>query len=146
MLIRGASTSTLTGLAFTSTVIYLPQRFQAVNDSTPVESGIKILTVLLVSAFGATVSGLVLSKRNICSYLIILGTSLQLIGLGLHSSLPTTVSISTASYGYQVILGMGLGTTLSSSFILARIEVERKDIGKSPCYPETPLIAAISPY
>lgn len=122
-------TSFLTGMAFTSIVVYLPQRFQAVNNLSPVKSGINILPVLLISALGATASGLVLSKWNICSYLIIAGNALQLIGLALQSSLPTTAVIPAAAYGYQAILGLGLGTTLSASFILARIEVRREDIG-----------------
>lgn len=117
------------GLAFTSVVVYLPQRFQAVNNLSPVKAGINVLPVLLVSAFGATFSGLILSRRNLCSYLIIFGNALQVVGLGLHSALPTNPAIATASYGYRAILGLGLGTTLSSSFVLARIEVRRSDIG-----------------
>jgi hypothetical protein len=124
-------TSFLTGLSFTSTVVYLPQRFQAVNALSPVKAGINILPVLVVSALGATVSGLVLGKKNICSYLVLMGNSLQLIGLGLQSSLSASDIIPAASYGYQAILGLGLGTSLSSSFILARIEVPRAIIAST---------------
>nr|POE72010.1 efflux pump fus6 [Quercus suber] len=104
------------------------RRFQAVNGLSPVKAGVSILPVLLVSAFGATVSGVLLSKRNLCSYFIIAANCLQLIGLGLLSSLPTSAPIPTVGYVYQTILGLGLGTALTSSFVLARIEVDRKDI------------------
>jgi len=111
-------------------VVYLPQRFQAVNDLSPVTAGIRICPALVVSAFAATATGFVLSKKNICSYMMIAGTALQLLGLGLQSSLPTSAAVPPAAYGYQAVLGLGLGTSLIASFVLARIEVRREDIGK----------------
>lgn len=116
-------------MTFTSIVVYLPQRFQAVNDFSPVRSGVNILPVLLISAFGATLSGLLLGTRNVCSYLIVAGNALQLAGLGLLSTLSTEATIPATAYGFQAVLGFGLGTTLSASFILARIEARREDIG-----------------
>lgn len=110
-------------------MVYLPQRFQAVNDLSPVKAGIQILPVLLVSAFGATFAGVLCSKRNVCAYLVIGGSALQLVGLGLHSALPTSAAIPAAGFGYQAVLGLGLGTLLSASFVLARLEVRRADIG-----------------
>lgn len=87
--------------------------------------------MLLVSAFGAVLAGFVCSKVNICSYVIIAGSALQLVGLGLQSALPTDPKIPVASYGYQAVLGFGLGTLLSASFVLARFETRRADIGTS---------------
>nr|POE51900.1 putative box c/d snorna protein [Quercus suber] len=123
-------TSFLTGLTFTSIVVYLPQRFQAVNGLSPVRAGINILPFLLVSAFGAILSGVVLSRRNLCSYFIISANCFQLLGLGLLSSLPTSAHIPSVGYVYQAILGFGTGTALISSFVLAKTEVERIDIGR----------------
>ena len=71
-----------------------------------------------------------MGKVNLGAWITLLGNALQIIGLGLSSTVPTDASIPASSYGYQAIVGMGLGTSLSGSFLLARIEVSRIDIGK----------------
>lgn len=114
----------------TSVVVYLPQRFQSANGLSPVDAGLKLIPILVVSAAGSMAAGVILSKGNICAYLIILGTAFQLLGLGLYSSLPVTIEIPTVAYVYQAILGWGIGSTFSASFVLARIEVDRANIGK----------------
>lgn len=115
---------------FTSNVVYLPQRFQFVNDLSPVEAGIKILPLLLVSAGGNLVGGFIMGKVNLGAWITLVGNALQIIGLGLSSTVPTDAGIPASSYGYQAVLGMGLGTSLSGSFLLARIEVSKVDIGE----------------
>lgn len=126
-------TAFLTGIIFSSIVIYLPQRFQTVNGFSPIQAGERVLPFLLVSAFGATFSGVALSKKStFCSAFIMAGTALQVLGLGLHSSLSTSMEVPAVEYVYQAILGMGTGSVLSATFFLARIEIPRReDIGES---------------
>lgn len=113
-------------------MIYLPQRFQAVNALSPVDAGEKVLPFLLVSAFAAVFSGVTLSKKNWCSYYLIAGTSFQVLGLALQSTLPTSVEVPRIAYFYQALLGIGTGTSLLASFVLARIEIPHKEhIGMS---------------
>ncbi|PYH89868.1 hypothetical protein BO71DRAFT_388742 [Aspergillus ellipticus CBS 707.79] len=56
------------------------------------------------------------------------GVSLQLIGLGLMGTLPTTGTIIHAQYGYQVLLGLGFGLTLRSLVVISRLEVDSTDL------------------
>ena len=74
-----------------------------------------------------------MGKKNLGSWLILLGNVLQLVGLGLSSSVVNSTSIPATAYGYQLILGLGIGTSLGAYFLLARIEVSKKDIGRSLC-------------
>lgn len=77
------------------------------------------------------VSDLIMGKKNVGSWIILLGNVLQLVGLGLSSSMVNSTNIPAAAYGCQAILGLGLVASLSASFLLARIEVSKRDIGKS---------------
>lgn len=71
-----------------------------------------------------------MGKVNLGAWITLVGNALQIIGLGLSSTVPTDAGIPASSYGYQAVLGMGLGTSLSGSFLLARIEVSKVDIGE----------------
>ena len=113
------------------TIINLPQRFQIVNGLSPVDAGIRMLPLLLVSACGAGIAGAIASKKNVSWHILVLSNALQVLGLGLMSSLPSTEAIPKDQYGFQAILGMGFGLGLSSLFIVTRVEVEDDDLGES---------------
>ncbi|KAL8995318.1 MAG: hypothetical protein Q9169_004922 [Polycauliona sp. 2 TL-2023] len=118
----------LTGFPFMVTIIYLPQRFQIENNLSPVDAGVKMLALLLLSAFGAGLAGFICSKKNISWYLLVLSNILQVIGLGLLSSIPNSETVLARQYGYQVILGLGFGLGLTSLVIVSRVEVEEADL------------------
>ncbi|KAI4101558.1 MAG: hypothetical protein L6R37_004884 [Teloschistes peruensis] len=118
----------LTGFPFMVTIIFLPQRFQIENDLSPVDAGVKMLALLLLSAFGAGLAGFICSKKNISWYLLVLSNVLQVIGLGLLSSIPSSETVLARQYGYQVILGLGFGLGLSSLVIVSRVEVDDADL------------------
>lgn len=113
-------------------IIFLPQRFQIENSLSPVEAGVKMLALLLFSAFGAGLPGFICSKKNISWYLLVLSNVLQVIGLGLLSSISSSDTVLARQYGYQVILGLGFGLGLSSLVIVSRVEVDEADLGSSP--------------
>ncbi|KAM7215801.1 Major facilitator superfamily domain containing protein [Rhypophila decipiens] len=126
----GLLTAFIAGFPFMMTIVFLPQRFQLQNGLSPVDAGIRMLALLTLSATGAGLGGIIASQRNISWYILAFSQSLQLIGLGLMSTLPTEAgAVRAEQYGYQVILGLGFGLTLSSLVIVARMEVEAKDVG-----------------
>ncbi len=112
-------------------IINLPQRFQIVNGLSPVDAGIRMLPLLLVSALGAGIPGAIVSKKNVSWHVLVLSNALQVLGLGLMSSLPSTEAVPRDQYGFQAILGMGFGPGLSSLVIMTRVEVEDDDLGTS---------------
>ncbi|KAL8717592.1 MAG: hypothetical protein Q9225_005181, partial [Loekoesia sp. 1 TL-2023] len=118
----------LTGFPFMVIIIFLPQRFQIENNLSPVDAGVKMLALLLLSAFGAGLAGFICSKKNLSWYLLVLSNILQVIGLGLLSSVPTLDTVLARQYGYQVILGLGFGLGLSSLVIVSRVEVCDQDL------------------
>lgn len=103
------------------------------NGLSPVNAGVRMLPLLLLSATGAGLGGIMSKTRNISSHVLVGSLSLQTIGLGLMTTLSTTsTEFSTAIYGFQVILGLGFGLALSCIVIVAQTEVKHDpDVGKS---------------
>ncbi|POR31011.1 Putative MFS-type transporter [Tolypocladium paradoxum] len=105
-----AVTDLLTGFPFMAAIINIPQRLQTVNSTTAIGAGIRLLPLLLLSPVASSLSGLLISKLKVPPlYLLILGGSLQTIGVGLFSSLDSSnLQVPSAQYGYQVYYGLGV--------------------------------------
>ena len=109
-------------------MINLPQRFQAVDGDSPFQAGLRLLPLLLCSPVATAVSGQVVSKLNIPPFYVMLtGASLQVLGIGLASSVG--VDDRTKIYGYEVIMGCSFGTVLVTLLIYVPMVVDRSDMG-----------------
>lgn len=139
------STAFFTGFPFMSTLILLPQQLQLEYGLSPVRAGIHMLALLLLSATGATMGGVLSSNWGISWYLLAGSQALQMIGLGLLSMSPArNGSVPSLLPAYQVILGLGFGLSLSSLTSVVRAEVEQRDDGKLS-YPVRLVSASIAP-
>ena len=114
-------------------IFNIPQRLQTVNSTSAIDAGIRLLPLLLLSPVASATSGLLITKLKIPPlYILILGGSLQTIGVGLFSSLPSSdLQISPAQYGYQVIMGLGFGFNLSTILMMVPMVVDEKDMRRS---------------
>jgi hypothetical protein len=119
-------------------IIYLPQRFQLESGVSPIGAGVRMLAYLLVSSFTAGAASVVYVIKNVLFPMLVVGTGLQVIGLGLMSSLSANGGVPPEQYGYQVILGIGFGLSLSCLPLIGRMQVGPKDHGMS-CYPTSGL-------
>ncbi|KAI1849686.1 hypothetical protein JX266_004635 [Neoarthrinium moseri] len=124
-------TAFFTGFPFTAIVVNIPQRAQAVSGLSPLGAGITLLPLLLASPVATAFSGFLTGSMKIPPfYLIITGTLIQLVGIGLTCSLPTnSTDISRSQYGFQVLIGAGFGLGLTSLLIFARAVVSEDHIG-----------------
>ncbi len=120
-----------TGFPFTVTIINLPQRFEIVNGKSPVDAGIRVLPLLLLSAVGSGVSGAIVSKKNVAFYVLIASNVFEILGTGLLSSLPTSQNVPVQIYPYMAVLGLGFGSSVVSLMVVTRTEVEEEDQGSS---------------
>ena len=109
----------------------IPQRAQAVNGLSPIKAGWALLPLLLSSPLATVVSGVLTSTFNIPpAYLIILGTIIQAVGVGLTISVPFQPgSIPAQQYGYEAVMGVGFGLSLSTVLTLADLVASKKDVG-----------------
>jgi hypothetical protein len=119
-----------TGFPFTSLVVNIPQRFQAVSLSTPTRAGISLLPILLIAPFASGLSGLLAGKFSVPPfYLIITGSILQLLGVGLATTLSSTdLEIQTKMYGFEVLMGLGFGFVLTPLLSLIPMVVAKADM------------------
>lgn len=137
----------LTGFPYFVAVINLPQRFQVVNGDSPIKAGVHLLPLLgsmalskILSAavtfswsnriLGSFIGGAASSKKNNTSPILIFATCLIFLGCGLLSTLSGGREFYKPTYGYQVLLGFGVGLTLSSSTVLTNINSKSEDLGK----------------
>jgi cellobiose-specific phosphotransferase system component IIC len=110
-------------------LINLPQRFQAVNGLSPFEAGIRVLPLLLASPVATAISSQLVTRLNVPPfYLAVMGTALQILGVGLASS--TQADGDRALLGYQAVMGLGFGTTLVTILIYVPFVVDRVDLGE----------------
>jgi hypothetical protein len=121
------------GFPFTSLVVNIPQRFQAVNGTTAQRAGISLLPLLLMTPLASGLSGYLASNQKLRVpplYLVLLGSCLQLIGVGLDSSISTNVTngIQKVQYAYEVLVGIGFGLVLSSLLTLVPMVANKSDI------------------
>ena len=118
----------LLGMPFYAAVVQLPQRFQSVNFTSAERSGILLLPITLLTPVGAMSAGLAIGKKVTAEIALIFGTAVVSIGVGLLSSLPTGLHFSNATYGYEIITGLGLGLATPPYFMLLHSACEEKDV------------------
>ncbi|KAF2499849.1 MFS general substrate transporter [Lophium mytilinum] len=110
-------------------IIELPQRFQAVNGTSASRAGILILALTLFAPVGALTGGALMHKFIAAEYLIIIANVFIVVGIGLVSSLPTTHAFADATFGYEIILGFGVGLSSPPYYFLLATTVDKEDIG-----------------
>lgn len=89
-----------------------------------------MLACLLISSFAAGAASVIYVIKNVLFPFIVVATALQVVGLGLMSSLSSSPEIQPQQYAYQVILGLGFGISLSSLPLIARLQVGPEDHGE----------------
>lgn len=126
----------LVGLFFsggplTIAVIELPQRYQIVNASSPLDAGVKLLAYAAACPVGVVMASMATGRlRFPFITVMLLGTVLQTVGFALLSTLPTYKQDWNGQYGYSVIAGLGTGSTIGSLYMLGPIAVDKKDQGE----------------
>ncbi|KAI1374025.1 drug resistance transporter EmrB/QacA subfamily [Hypoxylon crocopeplum] len=116
-----------TGPPFMTVLINLPQRFQAVDGASAFQAGIHLLPLLLASPVAVAIAGQLATRIQMPPfYVLLFGASMQLLGIGLASSIRFTSG--NAMYGYEVIMGFGFGMGLVSLLIYTPMVVSRADM------------------
>ncbi|GAB1210878.1 hypothetical protein APSETT445_009678 [Aspergillus pseudonomiae] len=119
------------GGAWIVTIFQLPQRFQVVNELSPLQAGIRFIPFTVTAPVGSALSSVVGKAFKIpLVYLVLLASIIQVVGFALLSTLPVSLTINAAQYGYQIIAGFGCGISLSLLILMTPFTVEEQDKGK----------------
>lgn len=114
-------------------MVLIPQRFQVVNDLSAFNAGWRLLALMLCSPLGSVTSGYLVQRIKFPPvYIFLVAAILQTIGLALMGTLSVSdPHVPSAQYAYQVVLGLGIGLTLSSLLIAAPTVIKENDTGMS---------------
>lgn len=92
-----------------------------VNNQNALMAGVRILPMLSACAFGSFLGGALSSKRNNTSYTLVGASCLQLLGVGLMTTVSGDSETAAAQYGFQAIFGLGVGLSFSAATIMTNI-------------------------
>lgn len=113
--------------------MYLPQRLQTVSSASPLNAGIRLLPYTFGAALGAVLANVVGSKRRLAVvYILSFGALLQLTGLVLLSTLPTTRDFPARGYGFETLAGFGVGVTFGILVLVTPFVANPEDLGECP--------------
>jgi len=109
------------------TIFQLPQRFIVVNNASALGAGLRLIPFTLAAPVGSIISATIAGKAKVPPiYLVLLASSIQVIGFGLLSSLPLSEIEPNAQYGYQVIAGFGVGINISTLLLMTPFSIAEK--------------------
>jgi hypothetical protein len=108
-------------------VFLFPLHFQIVNQDNPSIAGEHLLPLVLSAAFGSGLGGSMSSKRNNTFYTYVIASSLVLLGTGLLSTIGTSGEIQPKTYGFQIVLGFGIGMAFASMSIVASLQADHNN-------------------
>jgi hypothetical protein len=111
------------------TIVGLPQRIQIVNGQTATAAGVASMPLLLSSAVGSAIGGAIMAKKNVTFYMLLISNICQAIGTGLLSSIGPSKDTPPRMYGFEVIMGFGMGLSIISLMIMGRLEFQVADQG-----------------
>ena len=120
--------SFLAGAAMFGAIVYLPLFFQGVQGQQATNAGLLLLPLMLALMVASLVVGRLTTRTGRYKIFPIIGTIVAAGGLWLLSTMgPATGRI--ASSMWMVVLGLGVGATMSVLTIAVQNAVEMRDLG-----------------
>lgn len=123
----GAVFAFFIGAAFFLFVYYLPYYFQAIKDTSALQSGIDVLPLILAQVVGTILAGALTSQTGYYLPFIYLSYVFKAVGAGLITLFE--VDTSTAKWiGFQIVFGIGAGLGFQQVTLAAQAVLDQKDV------------------
>ena len=122
----------MTGYIYTSTIVNIPIRGQIVNILSAVQASVRLIPLLGASAVGSFVAGAASLRKNNTFWTLNVACCFIMLGSGLLSTLDVTVYTQAKQYGYEALLGFGIGLTFSTTTIIAGLNTQFIHHGEYP--------------
>ncbi|KAF2015122.1 MFS general substrate transporter [Aaosphaeria arxii CBS 175.79] len=128
VLLPGLLGAFLVGAPMTIASIQLPQRYQLINKSSPLGAGVKFLAYGIPFPVGVVVPTILAGRIRLpFTYILMLGTILQIVGFALLSTVPSSVDTWPGQFGYSCIAGLGGGITGGLYNFLVPLSIDKKE-------------------
>ncbi|KAI9042371.1 putative benzoate 4-monooxygenase cytochrome P450 [Aspergillus affinis] len=122
-------TSLLSGVPYMTLVLGLPGRFQNLNNDSGLDAGVHILPFTLsIAIASASAGGLTARGRFPPIAVFAIGAALQVVGIALLYSVYPSSALPARIYGYQILAGVGVGLSLTTTFNIMPFIVDSKDL------------------
>ncbi|KAG4028915.1 hypothetical protein MFRU_018g00260 [Monilinia fructicola] len=108
-------------------IYFLPIWFQAINGVSAVDSGIRLLPLMLAMVLASIFGGLVVQKTGYYTPPAIVGSSIMCVGAGLL----ITLQVDTEKgkwIGYQILYGFGMGMCSQAPNLAAQTVLPTEDV------------------
>ena len=122
--------SVMTGFVMFLAIVHIPIKAQIVNLYDAVKSGILLLPLMAAMAVGSMVDGALSAKENNTFWTLNAASILMLMGSGLLSTLGETLKPESKQWGFEVLLGIGLGLNMASATFITSLQVPFEYHGK----------------
>ncbi|KAB8264745.1 major facilitator superfamily domain-containing protein [Aspergillus pseudonomiae] len=117
------------GCPWNVVIVYLAQRFQVLERLSPVDAGVRLIPYAALATVSTAAANLACLRGRVpFVYLILLGSVLSTVGMALFSILPQSDVFPSAGYGYEVIAGIGIGSTIGVCILAIPYVVETQDL------------------
>lgn len=126
-IIAGFCATFTVGASMMIVVYYLPIWFQAIEGISAVDSGIRLLPLVLSMVVASISSGVLIARVGYYTPFMLFGCVLLSIGAGLL----TTLQVNTGEgkwIGYQILYGFGMGCTFQAPNLAAQTVLATKDV------------------
>nr|UWV21335.1 polyketide synthase 2 [Chaetomium globosum] len=117
----------LTGFVMYLVIVNIPMRAQIVNFYNEVRSGVLLLPLMGATAVGSALGGAFSSKQNRTFWSLNAASAFMLLGCGIMSTLPDTVDVAAKQWGFEAILGFGIGLNLSTATLIPSLNADFQD-------------------
>ncbi|TGO56767.1 hypothetical protein BCON_0073g00010 [Botryotinia convoluta] len=116
---NGILNAVFLGIQYFVTIFQLHQRFQVVDNTTALNAAFRLIPFTLLCPVGSIVSTVVAGKAKVPPiFLIMIGSSLQIVGFTLLSTLTISRVTPVSQYRFQVIASFGVGINLSTLLLI----------------------------
>ncbi|KAF2795478.1 MFS multidrug transporter-like protein [Melanomma pulvis-pyrius CBS 109.77] len=111
-------------------LVQIPQRYMTVNGLSPLHAAVRLLAFGAFVPGGCMIAAALMGKPKVPpAVLILIGAAFQLIGAIFLSRLPTHSQLYSPQYGFQVLLGLGVGFVSAGLILLVPFAMEKRDLG-----------------
>lgn len=110
-------------------IYYLPIYFQSIDGTSPVQSGVRNLAIILAVMVAATFSGSAITATGLATPMLYVFTAIALVSTGLLY----TLDIGSGEgkwIGYQVLAGIGFGGAFQIPMIIAQGNASFTDLAE----------------
>ncbi len=113
--------------AYFVVIYYLPIYFQSVDNSSPTESGVRNLPLILSVTVATIVAGGAISATGIAAPVAVIGAALATVAAGLLYTLD--INTSTGKWvGYQILGGFAWGAAFQVPIVIGQATAKPDDI------------------